>query len=334
MKDRFNRKMTPARERRVDSIYVPSARQVAHLLGSNEQLRMDASSVIHLGRQLEELDAETYWVEYPESEGVNILPIKTNIHVGAETYTYQIRDRVGEFAPSANLTDDSPPQDIAGGDDTSKLYSWRGHYAYSVQDLRRGQMAGVGIDNEKAMSARENAETKLDEVLATGYSALGITGFYNNANVSAVTPDVGDWHLAATDADEIVGDLNKVVRAVITDTKGKVKPNMIVLPPTCYAAADSKRLPNTEITALDFFKKKNPQIRVEQWARGETAGSGGGRRIMCGRADRRTLEGLVPVRWETFPPEIRGLTYRVECHLRVGGVIFRYPGAWRRMDGC
>ena len=55
---------------------------------------------------------------------------------------------------------------------------------------------------------------------------------------------------------------------------------------------------------------------------------------MCGRADRRTLEGLVPVRWETFPPEIRGLTYRAECHLRVGGVIFRYPGAWRRMDGC
>lgn len=334
MKNRFNRKMTPARERRVDAVFAPAARQVAHLLGHDEQLRMDASSIVHLSRQLEELDTELYYVEYPESQGVQILPIKSNIHVGAETYTYQIRDRVGEFEPSANLSDDSPNQDIAGDSDTTKLYSWRGHYAYSVQDMRRGQMAGTGIDNEKAMACRENAETKLDEILATGHSALSITGFYNNANVASVTPDVGSWDITGTDADEIVADLNKAVRTIITGTKGRVKPNLIVLPPTCYAAADTKRLPNTEVSALDFFKKKNPQIRIEEWARGETAGAAGVRRIMIGRADRRTVEALLPVRFETFPPEVRGLTYRVEAHLRAGGVIYRYPGAWRYMDGC
>lgn len=333
MKHLNRRPMTPAREARLNSIFLPAAQTMAAKVSQGES-RMDASSTLFLARQLEELDNETYWVEYPEFQGVSILPIKSNINPGADNYRYQIRDRVGEFNPSANLTDDSPEQDIAGDSVTQSLYSWRGHYAYSVQDARRAAMAGQPLESDKALGTRENAETKLDEVLATGYSALGITGFYNNANVSAVTPDTGSWDISGTDADEIVADLNKIVRAVITDTKGRVIPNAIVLTPTQYAAADTKRLPNTEVSALDFFRKKNPQIAVSQWARGETAGASGARRLMCGRMDRRTLEALVPVRYETFPPEIRGLRYIVEAHVRVGGVIFRYPGAWRRMDGC
>jgi hypothetical protein len=331
MKNPLN-KWTPAREKRLNSVFTPAAREIMAKVAADE--RMDASSTLHLARQLEELDSETYWVEYPEFQGVQILPIKSNINPGADNYRYQVRDRNGEFAPSANLTDDSPKQEIAGDSVTTNLYSWRGHYAYSVQDMRRASMAGMPLESDKALAARENAETKIDEVLATGHSPLSITGFYNNANVSAVTADTGSWDVSGTDADEIVNDLNKVVRGIITDTKGRVIPNAIVLTPTQYSAADTKRLPNTEISALDFFRKKHPEIMVSQWARGETAGAAGVRRLMVGRMDRRTLEALMPVRYETFPPEIQGLTYRVEAHVRMGGVIFRYPGAWRYMDGC
>lgn len=330
MKNPLN-KMTPARQQRIDSVFAPAAREIMAKIASE---RMDASSTLHLARQLEELDSETYWVEYPEFQGVAILPIKSNINPGADNYRYQIRDRNGEFAPSANLTDDSPEQQIAGDSVTMNLYSWRGHYAYSVQDMRRAAMAGMPLESDKALAARENAETKIDEVLATGHSALGITGFYNNANVSSVSADTGSWDISGTDADEIVADLNKAVRAIITDTKGRVIPNAIVLTPTQYSCADTKRLPNTEISALDFFRKKNPQVQVSQWSRGETAGTSGVRRLMVGRMDRRTLEALMPVRYETFPPEIKGLTYKVEAHVRIGGVIYRYPGAWRYMDGC
>jgi len=325
------RKMNAARQKRLDTLFVPCAGEIAKKLADE---RMDASSVLHLARQLEELDNETYWVEYPEYVGVQILPIKGNISPGAETYTYQIRDRIGAFAYSANLSDDSPNQDIAGDSETAKLFSWRGHYAYSIQDMRRGQMAGLPLENDRALATRENAETKLDELLAIGDSSLGITGFYNNSNVSSVSAATGDWENTATTADNIVEDLNKVVRTVVKDTKGRVIPNAIVLTPTQAAVADTKRLPNTEVSALDYFRKKNPQIAISQWARGETAGATSSRRLMCGRMDRRTLEALVPVRFETFAPELRGLTYRVEAHMRSGGVIYRYPGAWRYMDGC
>lgn len=327
----MKRPMNAARERRIDSIFLPAAQQIALKLAAE---RMDASSTLFLARQLEELDNETYWVEYPEFQGVQILPIKSNINPGADNYRYQVRDRVGEFQPSANLSDDSPDQDIAGDSPSAPLYSWRGHYRYSIQDMRRASMAGQPLESDKAIATRENAETKIDEVLATGYSALGITGFYNNADVAAASAITGDWTNAATTADQIVADLNKAVRTIITDTKGRVIPNAMVLTPTQWAEADTKRLPNTETSALDFFRKKHPQITLSQWARGETAGAASVRRLMVGRMDRRTLEALMPVRYETFPPEIHGLTYRVEAHARMGGVIFRYPGAWRYMDGC
>jgi hypothetical protein len=333
MKTPLNRKMTPARKRRLDTLFTPAARDVVRMADALGE-RMDASSTLFLARLLEELDNELFYVEYPEHVGVQILPIKSNVNPGADNYTYQARDRVGAFAPSANLADDSPNQEIAGDYVTAPLYSYRGHYAYSIQDMRRAAMAGQPLENEKAVATRENSETKLDEILAVGDSSLGIKGFYNNANVTSVSADTGDWTNSSTDADEIVNDLNKVVRGIITDTKGRVIPNAIILTPTQYAAADTKRLPNTEISALDFFKKKNPQMMVSQWARGETAGAASVRRLMCGRMDRRTLEALVPVRFETFPPEIKGLVYKVEAHMRAGGVIFRYPGAWRYMDGC
>lgn len=326
-----NRPMTPARERRLNSIFLPAAQQIAARADSD---RMDASSTLFLARQLEELDNELYYVEYPEFQGVQILPIKSNINPGADNYRYQVRDRVGEFEPSANLTDDSPDQDVEGDSVTAPLYSFRGHYRYSIQDMRRASMAGMSLESDKALATRENAETKIDEILAVGKSSLGITGFYNNDAVAAATPVTGDWTNSSTDADEIVADLNKAVREIITATKGRVIPNAMVLTPTQWAEADTKRLPNTQISALDFFKMKHPQMLISQWARGETAGASSVRRLMVGRMDRRTLEALMPVRYETFPPEIQGLTYRVEAHTRVGGVIFRYPGAWRYMDGC
>jgi hypothetical protein len=160
MKNPFNRRpMTPAREARINSVFLPAATEMAAKALPTE--RMDASSTLFLARQLEELDAETYWVEYAEFQGVLILPIKSNINPGADNYKYQIRDRVGEFNPSANLTDDSAEQDIAGDNATQNLYSWRGHYNYSVQDMRRAAMAGQPLENDKAMGCRENAETTL-----------------------------------------------------------------------------------------------------------------------------------------------------------------------------
>lgn len=322
--------LTPARQARVDAEFLPVARQLGPRLGT----RFDSpDSQLVLARQLEDLDTQVYFVEYPENVGVRLLPIKT-IDAGFATHTYQSRDRVGTMAPAnASLGKDSPRLGLVGGYDSIPLHTWTGHYAYTLDDLRRYALAGGSIDTENATSAREEGERVHDEVLAVGSTSLGIYGLYNNPNVGGVSPDTGDWHLAGTDADEIVFDLEKVKKTFITNNKGK-RPNCLVLTHTQHTYASTKRLSNTETTALTFFQKNNPDIRVETWYRGETAGAAGARRLMMGRLDRRVLEAVIPTRWNSLAPEMRGREYRVECELRTGGVLMRYPNEWLYSDGC
>jgi hypothetical protein len=322
--------LTPARQRRVDGVFLPAARQIAPHLGT----RFDSpDSQLVLARQLEDLDTEVYFVEYPENMGVRLLPIKT-IDPGFATHTYQSRDRVGTMArANASLGKDSPRLGLVGGYDTIPLHTWTGHYGYTLDDLRRYALAGGSIDTENATSAREEGEAVHDTVLAVGDTAVGIYGFYNNPNVNGVTPDVGSWELVGTDADEIVNDLEKVKKTFITNNKGK-RPNALVLTHTQHTYASTKRLSGTDVTALSFFQKNNPDIAVSTWHRGETAGAAGVRRLMMGRLDRRVLEAVIPTRWNTLAPEMRGREYRVECELRTGGVLMRYPNEWLYSDGC
>lgn len=319
--------LSPARQRRVDHVFGPAAAQIARAA------RLDSpDSVLALARQLEDLDTETYFVEYPENVGVQIIPIRT-LNPGFATHTYQSRDRTGTMARANGQGTDSPRLGLVGGYDTIPLRSWTGHYAFSVDDLRRMALVGGSLENENAMAAREQGEAEHDSILAVGDTAVGIYGFYNNPNVGACVATTGDWHLAGTDADEIVGDLEKMKAAYITANKGK-RPNALVLTYTQHTYASTKRLSNTDVTALEFFSKNNPDIKVYTWHRGETAGAAGARRLMMGRLDRRVLEAVIPIRWDALPPEIRGREYRVECEIKSGGVLFRYPNEWLYMDGC
>ena len=107
-----------------------------------------------------------------------------------------------------------------------------------------------------------------------------------------------------------------------------------MLPPSLYAIADTARLPNTTISALDYFRSRWASITVEQWAFLETAGASGVARIVAYRKDPEVLEGLAPVIFETLAPQPVGLGFKVPVHQRLGGVVIRYPGAVRYCDGC
>ena len=45
------------------------------------------------------------------------------------------------------------------------------------------------------------------------------------------------------------------------------------------------------------------------------------------------LEGILPVPFESFAPEIRSMNFRIACHSRIGGVCVRYPKSVAYMDG-
>lgn len=294
--------------------------------------RMNATGVMLLARQLEELDAKLYEVKYPGLLAGKVIPVRTGIDAGADTYTYQVMDLAGRPRRAGVQTTDLPELNITGSSTSQSLFSWEGAVTYSVQELRRFAMAGFGIDTAKAMAGRKIFAINMEIILCTGDSTISMTGIANNASVSLVTPITGTWSGAT--ADQVYADLSKAVNAVFSDSKGIHAVNTVLLPPSLYVIADTLRLPNTAITVLEFFKSKHPGIEVLPWAYLETAGASSVPRIVVGDFAPENAEALAPVVFETFAPQIVGLTYKVPMHQRLGGVVVRYPGAYRYMDGC
>lgn len=299
---------------------------------SMRSTRMNAAGVMLLARQLEELDSKLYEVKYPNLIAGQVVPIRTGIDPGAENYTYQVMDLSGRPRRASAQSNDAPELNIAGGSSSQSLYSWEGAVSYTVQELRRFAMAGFGIDTAKAMAARKIFALNMEVIVCTGDSEVSMTGIANNGDVSLVTPTTGTWSSAS--ADQVYADLAKAVNAVFSGSKGVHSVNTVLLPPTLYVLADTLRLPNTAITVLEFFKSKNQGIDVRPWAYLETAGAGSVARIVVGEFSPENAEALAPVVFETFAPQVTGLTYKVPMHQRLGGVVVRYPGAFRYMDGC
>ena len=73
---------------------------------------MDASESVFFSRQLESIRAQAFDVAYPELKGFKLVPAKTDIHPGAEQYTYRVFDKVGKATLSSDMSDRGPRIDI------------------------------------------------------------------------------------------------------------------------------------------------------------------------------------------------------------------------------
>lgn len=297
-------------------------------------IRLDANETATIVRQLVDIDARLFEVQYPELMGMQLVPAKTDIDPGAEEYAYQAQDHAGQAKRISNWAKDFPGVDVQVGETLVKIHSYGDGYAYTLQDARRSIMSGRPIEDRRAVAARDVLARKLDECIAIGDSEVGMTGFLNAGSVPTFVPVTGAWSNAGTDADEISQDLAAMLTDIVVDSKGSEKADTIILPPSLFGIAERKRIANTEITALDFFRKKNPGVTVAQWEKLETAGAGNTPRIVAYANNPNKVAALVPVPFETFAPQQEGLAWKVPCHMRTGGVVFYYPGSARYMDGC
>ena len=114
-------------------------------------------------------------------------------------------------------------------------------------------------------------------------------------------------------------------------------PDTRVLPNSLYAHIAT--LPRSTLipqgSVLEYFLKQSMGIRrVERSFYLEDAGASAATRIIAFKADIVKVEGITPVIFEQFAPVVKGYSFQVNCHMRTGGVVVRYPGSVRYMDGC
>ena len=308
---------------------------VNDIVRRDTQHRYDANETATFARQLEDIDAQLYRVQYPLLKGMQLFPVKMDIDPGAEQYTYRIMNYAGQAQIISNYADDLPRADTQGREVKTNLFGFGASYGYSLQDLRRSKFTGLGLEVERAMAAREIIARKHDTLIASGDSSVSAYGALNNPDVALVTATTGNWVSTPATADQVTADLFKLERAIISESKGVEMPDTLVLPPSLFAYADTVRIANTEISALEYFLKKSLGIKnVDSWYPLETAGAGSTTRILAYTRNPVKVQSLMPLEFSQTAPEARNLAFVVNCEARSGGVIFRYPGSARYMDGC
>lgn len=296
--------------------------------------RNDAFETSVFARQLEHIYTKTYDILYPEFKARSFLPLDSEVEPGASTYTYRQFDEVGFAKMVSNYADNIPDVTMFGKEFTASCHSMVVGYSYSIQDLRRAQMARMPLTDNLARIAKRAVEAKIDTTAAFGDSTLGFTGFLNNANVPLISPITGTWSTATSD--QICADLDKLVNSIMITTKGVHQPDTLLLDISSFLLLNSKqRSLASDKNILRWYLDNSPFIKnIDHWYLLSTANAAGnGPRAVCYMRSKDVISLVIPLEFEQFPPQVKNLSFFVPCHARIGGVKVPYPLAVAYMDG-
>lgn len=331
-------------------VFLPMHEVVSRQLAA-AGFNFDAGETASFARQLEVIQAKTYEIRFPETKWRSLLPVVSNIPLGARSATYRMFEGYGEAKFLDNFAaEDFPTAEIQGKEFSEVIRSIGDKYLYSVEDLRASQLMQVSLDVEKAKIARKVIERKFDQVCATGGGPF--KGLLNHPAANAftlATKTAGGTHwlnagptftFNATPA-EIVQDIramceNAKVQTnslyesfdLVVGTKGEIA---LSRP---YTYLNGTQVVVTDQSIGQYALKTIPFLRsISTWNRCDTAGSGGVERIAVYPRDPEVLEARVPLDFEQFAPQLSGMSFVTHCHAKFGGVIVRQAKALWYADG-
>ena len=281
---------------------------------------------LFLARELEQVLARTFEVQYADIKYSSVLPISTEIGQGADSFTYRIFDAQGSMKLIQDKASDLPRADVLRKEVTHQVRSLGASFAYSIQETRAAALVpGMNLEQRRANAVRRAYEEKVQDVAYFGEGSVGMDGFFNNANVDKTVPD--KWFDTAT-TDEMLELLNEGPTSIVQGSNMKESPNTMLVPYDVFRIiSTTPRSDSSDTTVLEFFLRTNPFIRsVEPINELEATKSELSKdRIICYDRSPEKLQLHIPRTLEFLPPVRNNLEFSVAAHARVGGVALYYP---------
>lgn len=225
---------------------IPASLVETHHFDSAE----DAS--VFFARELDYVKSQSYDVEYPELTALSLFPMSSEVDPGAETVTYYSYDKVGLAKIISNYATDLPRADVKGKPTTAIIKSLGASYGYSIQEMRASAMAGKSLDTRKAESARYQIDYLNNKIAWNGDEETGLRG------VLSKDTDVPLYILAngakgstkwdQKDEDEILADINGMLKQMARTTKKVEKADTLALPSEAYLELQGRRIEGTDTT--------------------------------------------------------------------------------------
>ncbi len=312
---------------------------------ANAGLRFDAGETASFARELEYIQIQAIEAKYPEFKYASLVPIKTDAPVGAQSHTYREVEDFGDAEFLENMApEDFPTAEVKGAETTGKFRSLGTKYSYSIEDLRReSMMQSIKPTERKSKTARRVVESRFDRAVFGGGGPF--SGLAQNANsvddtTAAGTAGSSDWTAldfadpAKRDADKIVNTFRYVADNAFTVSNGAFEQFDFVLSPAQFTFLGQRSaVTGSDKTIADYIMASVPRVRSISWTGRLTGISDSTHdRMLVYPRDPEVLEAYVPIAFEQFPPQLRGMVFEIFCHAKYGGLRIYHPNMIRRVD--
>lgn len=300
-------------------------------------LHLDDGESAFFLRQLEHIQSKILEVPHKPLKALTLIPVDMSADTGAETITYRTFDMLGAAKIISDYANDFPRVDVYGFEKSVKVKSLGASYGYSIQEIRRARKAQFDLETRRANAARRAIDQKIDALVWKGDTVAGLQGFLKYPGTLQYTLTADGNQNGGTNAtawskktpDQIIRDFAAMVATVRTTTNGVEDVDTVIFPLALYTYLGSLRMPTvSEMTLLSWLQKNFPTITKWEWVN-ELAGAGTGSTdmIVMYKRDPDYVNFQMPQSFEQFAPQIKGMSYEIFCHARVGGVIMYRPAS-------
>ena len=274
---------------------------------------------------------ETYGLDRVALNATTFIPMQDGVQPWQSAWGYKVVSEVGMAAFIADYADDLPPVAHFLTPKSVGIKTIGDSYAYSEFELQQWLATKVDLSRDDAETARRKIDEKVDDVLLMGDEGQGVTGLFNNENVTVVESSAGAS--GQTDFEnktykEIVAQFRAVFAAqknLFKDKKVATKIDSVILPDDAFGYLETTNVSDSiDTSILDSLKSKFPQI--VNWYRSELleeAGANGTGRAVFYRKAKNVLSYVLPEPFRQKNPQEQALHYKVPCYARIGGTVIK-----------
>jgi hypothetical protein len=294
---------------------------------------LDVNESAFFKGQLEMIKAATYDTKYKPNKILTLLPISSEAGPAVAEITWRAFSRVGVAKMVSDYAQDFPRVDIYGVEYSVKPKGLGASYGYSVEEIRRAQMAGLPLETRRAEAARRAVEDKMASIALTGETGTNLKGFINYSGITSYTVASGGtggskkW--ADKTAAQILDDMHGIVHGVVNATNGIEQPDTMLMPLAQYNLISTKRLGDgSDETVMSYFLKTNRYItRIDWLTELKDAGGTGVDHMMVYVNDPMHLTLEIPLMFEQYEADKKAMAYEIPCYAKTAGVIIYYPAS-------
>lgn len=271
-------------------------------------------------KQLTQTLNRQYEAAYPETSALALFPVTTEIAPTTRVFEYLKYDGVAMAKIIADYTDDLPTVDATHSVETGRVHRLGNAWLISIDEIKTGAAMGSSLSDRKATLAREAHESLVNTLVFKGSAPHKIYSVFNHPNIPRVTSAAGAWADPEKASDELTDLLERVEKA----TNGLHKVTNIVIPPSQRKLL-AKRMPETTMSYLDWFKEQNGGIEITSISELEDIDGAGTKGILAYEKDPMNMSIEIPESFNMLPMQPKDLHFKVPCTSKTTGLIVYRP---------